>query len=108
VCGTRGSALTWSACACVGPQGLRWMMGLAQAGLNGILADEMGLGKTVQVRRVLGLLLQRSRAASAICKPDPRVCGGMGVVWAHHLLCIAPLEQHCTPGAALHPWSSPC
>ncbi|KAI8474646.1 MAG: P-loop containing nucleoside triphosphate hydrolase protein [Monoraphidium minutum] len=30
-------------------QGLRWMVGLADHGLNGILADEMGLGKTVQM-----------------------------------------------------------
>lgn len=30
-------------------QGLQWLVGLDQAGINGILADEMGLGKTVQV-----------------------------------------------------------
>jgi hypothetical protein len=29
--------------------GLRWMVALRDAGLNGCLADEMGLGKTVQV-----------------------------------------------------------
>jgi SNF2 family DNA or RNA helicase len=31
-------------------QGLRWLVGLTQRGLNGILADDMGLGKTLQVR----------------------------------------------------------
>jgi SNF2 family DNA or RNA helicase len=31
-------------------QGLRWMVGLRDAKLNGILADDMGLGKTVQVQ----------------------------------------------------------
>lgn len=30
-------------------QGLRWLVGLTQQGLNGILADDMGLGKTLQV-----------------------------------------------------------
>ncbi|WIA16563.1 hypothetical protein OEZ85_013234 [Tetradesmus obliquus] len=30
-------------------QGLRWLVGLTQRGLNGILADDMGLGKTLQV-----------------------------------------------------------
>ncbi|KAF8065502.1 hypothetical protein HT031_003103 [Scenedesmus sp. PABB004] len=30
-------------------QGLCWLVGLSQRGLNGILADDMGLGKTVQV-----------------------------------------------------------
>jgi SNF2 family DNA or RNA helicase len=34
---------------CVTLQGLRWMAGLHQHGMNGILADEMGLGKTIQV-----------------------------------------------------------
>lgn len=29
--------------------GLRWLVALHQAGLNGILADDMGLGKTIQV-----------------------------------------------------------
>ena len=29
-------------------QGVRWLVGLAEKGVNGILADEMGLGKTVQ------------------------------------------------------------
>ncbi len=30
-------------------EGLNWLMGLYECGLNGLLADEMGLGKTVQV-----------------------------------------------------------
>ena len=30
-------------------QGLRWLVGLHDARLNGILADDMGLGKTLQV-----------------------------------------------------------
>jgi hypothetical protein len=30
-------------------QGVRWLVGLCEKGLNGILADDMGLGKTVQV-----------------------------------------------------------
>lgn len=30
-------------------QGLRWLVGVCEKGLNGILADDMGLGKTVQV-----------------------------------------------------------
>lgn len=30
-------------------QGVRWLVGLSEKGLNGILADDMGLGKTVQV-----------------------------------------------------------
>lgn len=29
-------------------EGLKWMVGLYQNGLNGILADQMGLGKTIQ------------------------------------------------------------
>ena len=27
--------------------GLNWMIGLYETGINGILADEMGLGKTI-------------------------------------------------------------
>ena len=30
-------------------EGLTWLLGLYEGGLNGLLADEMGLGKTVQV-----------------------------------------------------------
>jgi DNA helicase INO80 len=30
-------------------QGVRWLVGVCEKGLNGILADDMGLGKTVQV-----------------------------------------------------------
>ncbi|KAK2079294.1 hypothetical protein QBZ16_002985 [Prototheca wickerhamii] len=39
--------------------GLRWMAGLVQHGLNGILADEMGLGKTVQVMALVAHMLER-------------------------------------------------
>jgi hypothetical protein len=33
-------------------QGLRWLVGVCDKGLNGILADDMGLGKTVQASAV--------------------------------------------------------
>ena len=39
-------------------EGLNWMIGLHQNGVNGILADEMGLGKTLQSISVLGYLRQ--------------------------------------------------
>jgi SNF2 family DNA or RNA helicase len=41
------------AIACLLSQGLRWLVGLTQRGLNGILADDMGLGKTLQVSTCL-------------------------------------------------------
>ena len=37
------------ACVTTTLQGLRWLVGVGEKGLNGILADDMGLGKTVQV-----------------------------------------------------------
>eukprot|EP00884_Botryococcus_braunii_P002023 jgi/Botrbrau1/11821/Bobra.0224s0018.1 len=40
-------------------QGLRWMVGLHQHGMNGILADEMGLGKTIQVIALLAHLHEK-------------------------------------------------
>ncbi|EFJ44876.1 hypothetical protein VOLCADRAFT_30537, partial [Volvox carteri f. nagariensis] len=39
-------------------QGLRWLVGLHDARLNGILADDMGLGKTVQVIALLCYLVE--------------------------------------------------
>ena len=36
--------------------GLNWLIGLYETGLNGILADEMGLGKTVQTISLLSFL----------------------------------------------------
>lgn len=36
--------------------GVNWMIGLYETGLNGILADEMGLGKTVQTICLLSFL----------------------------------------------------
>jgi hypothetical protein len=44
-------------------QGLRWLVGLAQRGLNGILADDMGLGKTAQVCAFVGVRCVCVRAA---------------------------------------------
>ena len=38
-------------------QGLRWLKGLWDHGLNGILADDMGLGKTIQVIALLCALV---------------------------------------------------
>ncbi|GIL43611.1 hypothetical protein Vafri_1303, partial [Volvox africanus] len=38
--------------------GLRWLVGLHDAGLNGILADDMGLGKTVQVIALMCYLVE--------------------------------------------------
>ena len=35
-------------------EGLNWMIGLHDQGINGILADEMGLGKTLQSISLLG------------------------------------------------------
>jgi SNF2 family DNA or RNA helicase len=43
-------ACSCTACLPAWLQGLRWLVGLTQRGLNGILADDMGLGKTLQVR----------------------------------------------------------
>lgn len=37
-------------------EGLNWMIGLYEQGINGILADEMGLGKTLQSISLLGYL----------------------------------------------------
>ncbi|KAJ3166165.1 swr1 complex component [Irineochytrium annulatum] len=37
-------------------QGLDWLVGLYQNGLNGILADEMGLGKTIQTIALIAYL----------------------------------------------------
>ena len=37
-------------------QGLNWLIGLYDNGINGILADEMGLGKTLQTISLLGYL----------------------------------------------------
>jgi len=39
-------------------EGLNWMIGLQDTGLNGILADEMGLGKTLQTISLLGYNLE--------------------------------------------------
>ena len=36
--------------------GLNWMIGLYETGVNGILADEMGLGKTIQTIALLAFL----------------------------------------------------
>lgn len=36
--------------------GLNWLIGLYETGLNGILADEMGLGKTIQTISLLSFL----------------------------------------------------
>ncbi|CAG9812673.1 unnamed protein product [Phaedon cochleariae] len=40
-------------------EGVQWMYGLYENGINGILADEMGLGKTIQVIALIGHLLER-------------------------------------------------
>jgi len=39
-------------------EGLNWMIGLQENGVNGILADEMGLGKTLQSISVLVYMLE--------------------------------------------------
>ena len=39
-------------------EGLNWMIGLQNNGINGILADEMGLGKTLQSISVLAAYMQ--------------------------------------------------
>ncbi|THD26396.1 INO80 [Fasciola hepatica] len=39
-------------------QGLNWLLGLFDQGINGILADEMGLGKTIQTIAFLGYLAE--------------------------------------------------
>lgn len=41
-------------------QGLNWLLGLFDQGINGILADEMGLGKTIQTIAFLGYLAEVS------------------------------------------------
>ena len=46
-------------------RGLRWMVSLKTAGLNGILADEMGLGKTVQVIALVAHCLETSTSTAA-------------------------------------------
>ncbi|KAF2837304.1 SWI/SNF chromatin remodeling complex component [Patellaria atrata CBS 101060] len=40
-------------------EGLEWLRGLYENGLNGILADEMGLGKTIQTISFLAFLWER-------------------------------------------------
>ncbi len=37
-------------------EGLNWMIGLYERGLNGILADEMGLGKTIETIAMIAYL----------------------------------------------------
>ena len=44
-------------------EGLNWMIGLHETGLNGILADEMGLGKTFQTIALLAWLAEQGAAA---------------------------------------------
>mmetsp|Transcript_46834 Transcript_46834/g.53157 ORF Transcript_46834/g.53157 Transcript_46834/m.53157 type:complete len:1469 (+) Transcript_46834:105-4511(+) len=39
-------------------EGLNWMIGLQENGVNGILADEMGLGKTLQAISVLVYMME--------------------------------------------------
>lgn len=39
-------------------EGLNWMVGLQENGVNGILADEMGLGKTLQSISILVFMLE--------------------------------------------------
>ncbi|CAD8104118.1 unnamed protein product [Paramecium sonneborni] len=39
-------------------QGLNWLIGMQEAGLNGILADQMGLGKTIQTIALFGFMKQ--------------------------------------------------
>lgn len=46
-------------------QGVRWLVGLSEKGLNGILADDMGLGKTVQVMATCSEPLKHSISVAA-------------------------------------------
>ncbi|KAG5861955.1 hypothetical protein JTB14_015229 [Gonioctena quinquepunctata] len=41
-------------------EGVQWMVGLFDNGINGILADEMGLGKTIQVIALICHLLEKN------------------------------------------------
>lgn len=50
--------------------GVRWMLGLAEAGIGGILADEMGLGKTAEALVYLDLLPHFSSVSSACVMPS--------------------------------------
>lgn len=44
-------------------QGLQWLVGLRDGGINGVLADEMGLGKTVQVIALVAHCLDPSNSS---------------------------------------------
>ena len=57
--------------------GLRWMVGLAEKGVNGVLADEMGLGKTAQTIATFAALKERAAAAGGASAPP---CGSFLVV----------------------------
>lgn len=40
--------------------GMDWMRGLFEYGINGILADEMGLGKTLQCIGLISMLIEQN------------------------------------------------
>ncbi|KAF6263561.1 SNF2 family N-terminal domain-containing protein [Scenedesmus sp. NREL 46B-D3] len=72
-------------------QGLRWLVGLTQRGLNGILADDMGLGKTLQVIS----MVCHSVEVQQCCSPFLIVCPASVLSnWANEL-------QHWAPDLAV-------
>ena len=71
--------------------GLRWMVGLAEKGVNGVLADEMGLGKTAQSISAFCALKERAAAARAPCGPFLVVApSSLLTNWAREVAAWAP------------------
>ena len=75
-------------------EGVRWMVGLAEAGVNGVLADEMGLGKTAQSIATFVALKERAEAA-----------GGGGVPACGPFLVVAPSTLVSNWAAELAAWA---
>lgn len=92
-------------------QGLQWLVGLHDNGVNGILADEMGLGKTVQVASSFEAMVRRERGT--LWTASMRVC----LKGLHAPSLGVPLDgrvnQHCSKSPTLRlqqvkPTSAPC
>eukprot|EP00980_Cylindrotheca_fusiformis_P004472 scaffold953_cov141-Cylindrotheca_fusiformis.AAC.16 len=73
-------------------EGLNWMIGLQENGVNGILADEMGLGKTLQSISVLVYMLeyQHNTGPHLIVVPKSTLSNWMNEIarWAPTLTAV--------------------